>query len=435
MSLVEATSGGSLKIVGGRLIDGTGAESDNIALLILDGRIAASGDTAKRATATETVNAEGCVITPGFVDLCCNLREPGNGQKGNISSETRAAAHGGFTTVCASPETSPVNDSGAVTHLIRDVAATRSPIHVLPVGAVTRGLEGDLLSDMAGLAAAGCVAVGNGSKGVRNARILRRCMAYAQTFGLTVMFSPENQALAADGYAHDGLVTSRLGLLGIPEVAETAAVMEMILLAEETGVRLHLSQLSCARSVDMLAEARRRGVAVTADVAMHQLIFTESALAGFDSRFHVRPPLRREADRKALIAGVRAGTIDAIVSQHQPHDSAAKQAPLAATEPGLSSVESVLSLGLELVELNEMTLPELVRALTAGPAAAIGRKASLAEGEIADLCVFDPEEYWTPGKDTLVSAGRHAPITGRELPGVVRLTVAAGRIAWQPVAG
>lgn len=431
MSLTDARRGASLKIVGGRLLDGQGTETDNIALLVRDGHIAAIGEAAKQSAADDTINADGCVITPGFIDLHCNLREPGNGQKGNIASETRAAAHGGFTTVCASPETSPVNDSGAVTHVIRDVAASRSPIHVLPVGAITRGLDGDLLSDMAGLAAAGCVAVGNGSRGVRNSRVLRRCMAYAQTFGLTVMFSPENQALAADGYAHDGLVTSRLGLLGIPEVAETTAVMEMILLAEETGARLHLSQLSCARSVEMLAEARRRGIAVTADVAIHQLLFTEEALAGFDSRFHVRPPLRSERDRKALIMGVRDGVIDAIVSQHQPHDSAAKQAPMAATEPGLSTVESVLSLGLELVERNELTLPELLRALTSGPASVLGRVAKLAEGETADLCVFDPKASWTPGDDTLVSVGRHAPITHRALPGVVRLTLAGGRVAWQ----
>ena len=431
MSEAETTNGASLKILGGQLLDGDGQSVDNLTLLIRAGRIAATGKAAQQAEADRTWSAEGCLITPGFVDLHCNLREPGNGQKGNIASETRAAAHGGFTTVCASPETSPVNDSGAVTHLIRDVAATRSPIHVLPVGAITRGLEGDLLSDMAGLAAAGCVAVGNGARGVRNARILRRCMAYAQTFGLTVMFSPENQALAADGYAHDGLVTSRLGLLGIPEVAETTAVMEMLLLAEETGVRLHLSQLSCARSVEMLADARSRGIAVTADVAMHQLLFTEDALAGFDSRFHVRPPLRSERDRQALLAGVRDGVIDAIVSQHQPHDSAAKQAPLAATEPGLSTVETVLSLGLELVRRDELSLPMLVRALTAGPASVLARRASLAEGEVADLCVFDPNQSWVPGDDTLVSVGRHAPVTGRALPGVVQLTLAAGRVAWQ----
>jgi len=403
----------------------------NPGLLVRNGRIEAVGEQAQAAESAATLDAAGQVIAPGFIDLCCNLREPGNGQKGNIASETRAAAHGGFTTVCASPETSPVNDSGAVTNLILDSVASRGVVRVLPIGAITRGLDGDMLSDMAGLKAAGCVAVGNGSRGVRNARILRRCMAYAQTFGLTVMFSPENTALAADGYAHDGQVTTRLGLLGIPEVAETAAVMEMLLLAEETGVRLHLSQLSCARSVEMLAQARDRGVKVTADVAMHQLVFTESALAGFDSRFHVRPPLRGEADRQALVAGVRDGVIDAIVSQHQPHDSAAKQAPLPATEPGLSSIESVLSLGLELVQNHELELPDLLRALTAGPAAVLGREVALTAGAAADLCLFDPDGHWQPSAATLLSAGRHAPVLERALPGEVKLTLVAGRTAWQ----
>lgn len=420
----------SLVITGGTLFDGQAQLGDNPGLLILDGKVAALGQAALEANADRIFDASGCVISPGFVDLCCNLREPGNGQKGNIASETRAAAHGGFTTVCASPETSPVNDSSAVTHLIHEGAATRGAVNVLPVGAITRGLEGDLLSDMAGLKNAGCVAVGNGSRGVRNARILRRCMAYAQTFGLTVMFSPENQALAADGYAHDGQVATRLGLLGIPEVAETAAVMEMLLLAEETGVRLHLSQLSCGRSVEMLAEARKRGIQVTADVAMHQLVYTEEALAGFDSRFHVRPPLRSEADRQALVAGVRDGVIDAIVSQHQPHDSAAKQAPLPATEPGLSSIESVLSLGLGLVAAGELELANLLTALTCGPARVLGREALLAQGVTADLCIFEPARHWTPSADTLLSVGRHAPELGKKLPGLMRLTLVGGETAW-----
>ena len=422
---------GGLKLTGGQLFEPGKGLISNPGLLVRNGRIEAVGEQAQAAEGAATLDAAGQVIAPGFIDLCCNLREPGNGQKGNIASETRAAAHGGFTTVCASPETSPVNDSGAVTNLILDSVASRGVVRVLPIGAITRGLDGDMLSDMAGLKAAGCVAVGNGSRGVRNARILRRCMAYAQTFGLTVMFSPENTALAADGYAHDGQVTTRLGLLGIPEVAETAAVMEMLLLAEETGVRLHLSQLSCARSVEMLAQARDRGVKVTADVAMHQLAFTESALAGFDSRFHVRPPLRGEADRQALVAGVRDGVIDAIVSQHQPHDSAAKQAPLPATEPGLSSIESVLSLGLELVQNHELELPDLLRALTAGPAAVLGREVALTAGAAADLCLFDPDGHWQPSAATLLSAGRHAPVLDRALRGDVKLTLVAGRTAWQ----
>jgi len=428
MSGVNSNS--RLVITGGTLFDGE-KERDNPGLLIADGKVAGLGARARESHAAQTFDATGCVISAGFIDLCCNLREPGNGQKGNIASETRAAAHGGFTTVCASPETSPINDSGAVTHLIQERAASSGAVRVVPVGAVTRGLKGELLSDMAGLKSAGCRLLGNGSRSVGNARILRRCMAYAETFGLTLMFSPENQALAADGYAHDGQVTTRLGLLGIPEVAETAAVAEMLLLAEETGVRLHLSQLSCARSVDMLAEARQRGIPVTADVAMHQLAFTEESLASFDSRFHVRPPLRSEVDRQALIKGVESGVIDAIVSQHLPHDTAAKQAPLPATEPGLSSIESVLSLGLELVERGELSRSRLLQALTTGPGAIAGQSARLDEGAEADLCVFDPAQHWQPSVSALVSVGKHAPVLDRSLPGRMRLTLVAGQVAWR----
>lgn len=426
MNHTSQQSSSSLALTGGRLA----ASGEEVTLVIREGKIADLAAPDAVVKTDQTIDVSGCLISPGFVDLCCNLREPGNGQKGSIASESLAAAHGGFTTVCASPETSPVNDSGAVTNLILDAAARRSPVRILPVGGITRGLEGELLSDMAGLSGAGCVAMGNGSRPVSNARVLRRCMAYAQTFGLTVMFSPENQALAADGYAHDGLVASRLGLLGIPEVAETAAVMEMLLLAEETGVRLHLSQLSCGRSVKMLQEARNRGIAVTADVAMHQLLFTDEALSGFDSRYHVRPPLRSERDRQALLAGVQEGVIDAITSQHQPHDSAAKQAPLAATEPGLSTIETTLSMGLLLVERGELSQQQLLTALTDGPAAVIGRRAVLEAGAPADICVFDPNAAWTPSASSICSVGLHLPFRSKSLPGTVRLTLCEGMPAW-----
>lgn len=439
MKLLSSPPAASVKIVGGQLYrnasgTGAGALEANPGVLIENGRIAALGAQVQAQQAAVTLNADNCIVSPGFLDLCCNLREPGNGQKGNMVSETRAAAHGGFTSVCAAPDTSPVNDSGAVTNLIGDLADIRSWVRILPIGAATRGLQGELLSDMAGLKRAGCVILGNASKSVRNARILRRCMGYAQTFGLTLMFSPENQALAADGYAHDGAVTTRLGLLGIPEVAETTALMEMLLLAEETGVRLHLSQLSCARSVEMLAQARQRGIKVTADVAMHQLAFTEAQLSDFDSRFFVRPPLRSEQDRQALVAGVRDGVIDAIVSQHQPHESAAKQAPLAASEPGLSSIESLLSLGLERVAANELSLPQLLRALTAGPVAVLGQSCvnntDLEVGSVADVCIFNPDQHWSPGPDTLVSAGTNSPVLERSLPGLMHYTLVAGHQVW-----
>lgn len=417
----------SLRIDNARL----SGESAAVNLLVQDGLIRSMGRDVIRDPADLEIDASGLTLLPGFVDLCCNLREPGNGQKGNIASETRASARGGFTTVCASPDTSPVNDSGAVTNLIRDVARTKSAVRVLPVGAATRGLAGELLSDMVGLASAGCVAFSNGNNAMANARILRRCMAYARTFDITLMLQPVNQALAADGYAHDGRVAARLGLLGVPEVAETAAVMEMLLLAEETGVRIHLGQLSCARSVGMVADARARGVAVTADVAMHQLLFTEEALSGFDSRYHVVPPLRRESDRKALLQGVEDGVIDAIVSQHQPHDTAAKQAPLGITEPGLSTVESVFCMGLSLVERGELTMNALVRALTEGPAAVIGWSAGIEQGAPASFSLWDLESQWQAHPDAMLSRGLHVPVSGQDLKGVAHWTVCEGQVAYR----
>lgn len=421
----------ALRIENGRVIDPHTGRDEQQSLLIRDGLIAATGSEADGAAADSVLDATGGLLTPGFIDLYCNLREPGNGQKGSIASETRAAVRGGFTTVCAAPDSSPVNDSSAITHLIRDVAERDAPIRVLPLGAATKGLSGELLSDMVGLTGAGCVALSNGSETLANARVLRRCMAYARTFGITLMLHPQNHALAADGFAHDGLVTARLGLLGIPEVAETAAVMEVILLAEETGVRLHLSQLSCARSVDMVAQARSRGVAVTADVAMHHLLFTEQALADFDSRYHLQPPLRSEEDRQGLIEGVRSGAISAIVSQHQPHDPAAKNAPLGDTEAGLSSIESVLSMGLMLVERGELELPALIRALTTGPAQALGlTPPSLSVGQVADLCWIDPQAHWTASVNSLLSVGKHAPLLGTPLPGVVNQVWVDGDVAY-----
>jgi dihydroorotase len=416
----------SLRIDNARLADGT-----VVNLLARDGLIQAMGAEPVSGSAETVIDANGLTLLPGFIDLCCNLREPGNGQKGNIASETRAAARGGFTTVCASPDTSPVNDSGAVTNLIRDVARSSAAIRVLPVGAATRGLAGELLSDMVGLSNAGCVAFSNGTRAMANARILRRCMAYARTFDLTLMLQPVNQALAADGYAHDGKVAARLGLLGVPEVAETASVMEMLLLAEETGVRLHLGQLSCARSVEMVADARNRGVSVTADVAMHQLLFTEEALSGFDSRYHVVPPLRTEADRKALLKGVEEGVIDAIVSQHQPHDSAAKQAPLGVTEPGMSTVESVFSMGMSLVRTNQLSMAALLRALTTGPALVVGKSGELRQGGEASFSLWDLAGEWHATPDRLLSRGIHVPVPGRQLEAVPRWTVAEGRVAYR----
>lgn len=424
-----------MRIENAMLLDASGGQHKT-SLLIGDGQILAMGDAARGADAERIVDAAGDLLVPGFIDLACHLREPGPDVKGTLASETRAAARGGFTTVCAMPDTSPVNDSGAVTSLIRDLAERQGATRVLPIGAMTRGLNGELLSDMAGLQRAGCVALSNAEGGVINARVLRRCMAYARTFDIPLFLRPENKALAADGCAHEGAMATRLGLPGIPEVAETTAVSELVLLAEETGARLHLSQISCARSVELLRWARDRGLPVTADVAMHHLVFTDAVLNGFDSRFHCRPPLRSARDRDALREAVRDGVISAIVSQHQPQDAAAKHAPFGETAPGLSTAEIILPLGLTLVEAGVLSLAQLFSALTRGPAQVLAQEAPrVAVGAPADLVLVAQGQPWQVTSDALISVGKHSPALGMTLPGRVRLTLCGGRITWDDARG
>ncbi len=405
-----------------------GEPAEPTSVLVSDDRIGVIGDQAHASEAEEIIDGSGQWLLPGLVDLNCHLREPGPDRNGSIATETRAAARGGFTTVCAMPDTSPVNDSGAVTNLINDLARRDGAVRVLPMGAMTRGLEGERLSDMVGLSRAGCVAVSNAGYAAASARVMRRCMAYARTFDLLLYLQPENASLAAGGCAHDGAVAARLGLPGIPSVAETTAVSELLMLAEETGARLHLGPLSCARSVELLSEARARWLPVTADVAIHHLVYTEECISGYDGVFHCLPPLRSEADRRALVAGVESGVIDAICSQHRPEDAAAKLAPFGQTAPGLSCVETVLSMGLGLVARGELSRSRLIQALTTGPARVLGRPLEqLTAGATADLCLFDPEHQWEVSNASLLSAGKNAPAVGEMLTGDVSLTLVEGR--------
>ena len=422
----------SIRIDNVRPWDHRGLQDEAVSVVLSEGVITAIGPGQAAAPPSVTIDGQGFRLIPGLIDLACHLREPGPDRKGSIATETLAAARGGFTTVCTSPDSSPVNDSGAVTHLILDVASRQGAVRVLPVGAMTRSLGGELLSDMASLVSSGCVALGQGIHGVRDARTLRRCMSYARTFGIPLFLQAENKALAAEGCAHEGLVATRLGLPGIPEVAETVAVSEMLLLAEETGVQLHLAQISSGRSVELLRTAQARGTAVTADVSISHLVYNDSRLQGYDSRFHLRPPLRSESNRLALCEGVNDGTITAIVSQHLPHESEAKQAPFGETEPGLSTVEVTLSLGLQLVCQGDLEEQALIRALTAGPASVLGREVpEVSIQGIADLCLVDTQASWQVSAEALLSRGKHSPALGESVPGVVQATWVKGALVYQ----
>lgn len=408
-----------VRYVGARVIDPASALDAVQTVVVAEGRVIAQGVEAEAMAVAETRHVEGCWITPAFVDLCARLREPGPKQHGTIASETRAAAAGGFRHLVLPPDTHPVMDHGALALQVIEKAQAAGHARVWPVGALTRSLEGKALSGMGGLKAAGCVGVGNARLPVHSVETLLRCLEYAGSQGLTVFFSPEEVSLAS-GCAHDGFTAARLGLSGIPTTAETVALATALLLVEQTGVRAHIGQLSCQASVALIRIAKDRGLPVTADVAMHQLHLTDAAIDGFNAMAHVRPPLRSETDRLALIEGVRSGVIDAICSDHQPLNAAAKLAPFAEALPGMSTLETVLPLGLRLVEQDALSPRRLIEALTSAPAAVIARPVGSLHAPEAGVIVIDPAAPWQATGADWLSAGRNTPFAGQAMTGRVR---------------
>lgn len=393
-----------------RLIDPADGLDTTTTVLLENGRLLTGS---AGAAATEVIDGNGLWLTPSFVDLCARLREPGSKLHGGVASESRAARAGGFLDLVVPPDTQPVLDSGALVTQLLERAQKAGFARIHPVGALTRGLEGKALSNMARLVAAGCVGVGNARAPLAGADTTLRCLEYAATLGLTVFFAPEEPSLAR-GCAHDGFMAARLGLPGISPAAETIALAAQLLLVEQTGVRAHFGQLSCRGSVELMRIAKDKGLKVTADVAMHHLHLTDAAIDGFNSLAHVRPPLRSEGDREALREGVQSGTIDAISSDHQPLDASAKLAPFPSTEPGMSTLETVLPLGLQLVREGVLDETRLLQALTQRPAAVLGLE------KPSGWLLIDPQERWTVSEETLLSTGKNTPWLGRELQGRVR---------------
>lgn len=421
----------AMRILGGRVIDPASGLDQQADLYLDQGRIVAMGAAPAGFVAEQTLDATGLILAPGLVDLSASLREPGYGRKGSIATETRAALAGGVTSLCCTPNTRPVLDSATVAELVLDHARDANNSRVFPIGALSKDLAGEQLAELVALREAGCVAFGNGLKEFDSARSLRRALEYAATFELTVVLHSQDQALAEGGLAHEGAVASFLGLNGIPGSAETVALARNLLLVEESGVRAHFTQLSSARGAQMIAEAQARGLPVTADVALYQLILTDEALHGFSSLYHVLPPLRSHADREGLRAAVKSGVISAIASHHQPHEADAKLAPFGETEPGISSLDIFLPLAMTLVQDGLLDLPTLLARLSSGPAAAlklpVGR---LAVGAPADLLIVDPARSTLAG-EVWHSKGRNSPFIGHCLPGVVRYTLVAGQIRHQ----
>jgi dihydroorotase len=422
-----------LKIQGGRIIDPAN-RVDAVNDLYIDstGFIVAIGKAPGAFKTERTLDAGGRLVCPGLIDLRARLREPGLEHKATMESETRAAVAAGITTLCCPPDTWPVIDTPAMAQMVQSRAWRFGLAFVHPLGALTQGLEGKLLTDMAALEEAGCVGVSNGLEPVTDTLVLRRAMEYAATFGLTVHLHAEDPWLRNSGCVHEGEVGTRLGLPGIPEAAETVAVARDLALIEQTGVRAHFCGLTSARSIEMIAEAQRHGLPVTADVTAHHLHLTEHDIGFFNTQCHVRPPLRSTHDREALRAALKNGVIGALCSDHQPHEPDAKLAPFAESEPGISGLETLLPLTLRLVEEKLCSLSEALALLTSKPAEILGIEAgTLGVGATADLCIIDPTQHWTLTSERLISRGHNSPFLGWEFTGRVTHTLVGGEVVFE----
>ncbi|MEA3278413.1 MAG: dihydroorotase [Pseudomonadota bacterium] len=421
-----------ISIRNGRIIDPANDIDTESDLHISDGRIAAVGPAPSGFRADRTLDARGHVVCPGLVDLCARLREPGLEHKATIAGETAAAAAGGITTLCCPPDTQPVIDTPAVAHLVSQTAERVGKARVIPAGALTRGLKGEQISEMAALKHAGCPVMSHADQPIKNTQVQRRAMEYASTFGLTVFLRPEDPYLRDQGCVHEGRMSTRLGLPGIPEAAETVALARDLALAEQTEARVHFRGLSSGRASEKLADAQRRKIPASADVSAHQLFLTEEDLEDFDANCHILPPARAERDRTALRAAVARGDIAAICSDHQPHEEDAKLAPFPATAPGISALETLLPLTLRLVAEGLMDLRTAITRLTFGPAEILGLGSGrLDDGRVADVCVFDPQAHWVVSPGNLVSQGLNTPFLGWEIQGRVSWTLLAGRIVFE----
>ncbi len=419
----------SLKITGGRLLDPANGVDEKTNIFISKGKIAGIGKSPAGFKARRTIDATGKIVCPGLVDLATRLREPGEEHKATIKSETRAAASAGITTLCCLPDTDPIIDTPAVAELIHQRADEAGYARVVCLGAMTQGLGGKLLAEMGALGAEGCVGISNANIPIVNTDVLRNAIEYAASCGITVFLHAEDRWLAGEGCMHEGAVSTRLGIPGIPETAETVCLSRDLLLLEQARARGHFGRISTARATAMLGAAQRRGLPVSADVAAHQLFLTEQNVGGYDSNFHVRPPLRTRADRNALRKALKSGVIRIICSDHQPHDIDAKTAPFSATLPGISALETLLPLTLKLVEEDVLDLSSAIAAVSAEPADALGLEiGQLGLGAAADVCVFDPKEEWQLSGREMTSAGKNSPFLGTTFKGRVHHTILAGRV-------
>jgi len=417
-------------IQGGHVFDPAQGLDGVMDIFIENDAIVALGTAPQGFMAGETIQAKGQHVFPGFIDTSGFLAEPGFNQKGTIEKETQAAARSGITLICSTPNTKPVVDSSAVAALIQDKAKQAGYCQVKPFGALTAGLEGEQLSNMHGLKEAGCKALSQMGYPFKDARVIKQCYHYAAGFDITVVVTPKDHALAQGGCMAEGSTSTRLGLAGIAESAETSALAQHIILAKETGVKLHVSRINSATALNMILDAQQKGVRISADVALGNLVYTNEDCIGYDSLMHVVPVYRSEQDRQALLNAVNQGQIG-ICSNHMPHDLAAKMAPFAASEPGISTYDTFAGVLLDLVAKGELTLEGAIQAVASQPANVLGIKRSGIQLEAqANLCIADLNAATQVTEQTMASGGANNPWLEQRLKGAVTCTINGGHIVF-----
>ena len=420
-----------LLIQGGHVID-PGRVNGVADVLIDNGAIAAVGPKLAVPAGATVIPAAGRLVVPGFVDLHVHFREPGFEYKETIQSGTEAAVAGGFTTVCAMPNTNPVNDNQAVTEFMLERAKAAGNAHLYPIGAITKRSEGKELAEIGDLRRAGCVAISDDGKPVMNSLVMRRAMEYARAFDVPVVDHCEDLHLSEGGCTNEGVISTELGLPGIPSAAEDVMVARNVSLAELTGARLHLAHISTAGSVRMVREAKARGLKVTAEACPHHFTLTEEVTRGYNTHAKMNPPLRTSADVQAIKDGLRDGTIDVIATDHAPHATQEKQQEFTEAPFGIVGLETALSLTLALVEEGVLTLESAIDKLSTAPAKAFSLNAgTLAVGAPADVAIVDPDRQWEVDPSRFRSKSRNTPFAGWTVKGRVTTTIVSGRVVYE----
>lgn len=425
-------------IKNGRVIDPASNFDEVCDVAIAAGRILSLGRIAPGFAPNKTIDATGCIVAPGLVDLSARLREPGYEHEGMLESEMAAAVAGGVTSLVCPPDTDPVLDEPGLVEMLKMRAEKLHQARVFPLGALTRDLQGEILTEMAELTEAGCVGFSQAEVPLANTQVLQRAMLYASTYDYSVWLRPQELHLGK-GVAASGALATRLGLSGVPVAAETIALHTIFELMRSSGARIHLCRISSAAGVRLVRQAKDEGLPVTCDVSINSLHLTDNDIGYFDSRMRLNPPLRQQRDRDALREALADGTIDALVSDHTPVDEDAKTLPFAEAEPGATGLELLLGLALKWGQESGVGLTRALAVLTGEPARVLGNAlgtlqascGQLVEGGVADVCIFDPLAEWTVTPEALRSQGKHTPFSGYALPGRVRCTLVGGQVAYE----